>query len=299
VLQHPDAEWLILEVRSFQLETVQRFSPDISILLNILPNHLDRHGSMELYQRMKYRIFGTAERPSSAAILPAHLPLPKNFPGQILRFGNKEGSTYTFRNGSVFRNGDAVADLTDTAFDSPVLGPCTAAALAAALDALKLPPNLLESAARQFQPLPHRFERLGTINGVTYINDSKATNLAALAAAVKAAGSGVHLIAGGRSKESDYTFIKEILAERVGCIYLVGEVSQELNQAWGEVCTCRMCGTLERAFSAAEEAAKPGEVVLLSPGCASFDQFQNFEQRGERFRSLFRTAQRDARGDHF
>jgi UDP-N-acetylmuramoylalanine--D-glutamate ligase len=129
-----------------------------------------------------------------------------------------------------------------------------------------------------------------------FINDSKATNLAALSAALEACGDGIHLIAGGLPKESDYTFIKEILAERTRSIYLVGQVSRAMYQAWNGVCSCVECGTLETAFKAAKNAAKPGETILLSPGCASFDQFLSFEERGERFSALFDESVR-RRGD--
>jgi UDP-N-acetylmuramoylalanine--D-glutamate ligase len=135
-------------------------------------------------------------------------------------------------------------------------------------------------------------QKLGEIGGVAYINDSKATNLAAMAAAIRGVGKGVHLVAGGLPKESDYTFVKEILAEPVRRIYLMGQASRSMYQAWNGVCPCVECGTLDEAFQAAKAAAKAGETILLSPGCASFDQFRSFEERGERFEALFHDAMR-------
>ena len=128
---------------------------------------------------------------------------------------------------------------------------------------------------------------MGDFKGIEYINDSKATNLAAVAAALQAATPPIHLIAGGIPKELGFTFLKEILAERVRSIYVIGQASQAMHQAWNGVCPCVECETLEIAFNAAQNAAKRGETILLSPGCASFDQFRSFEERGERFAALF------------
>jgi len=111
-----------------------------------------------------------------------------------------------------------------------------------------------------------------------------------MAAALETCGKNVHLIAGGLPKESEYTFVKEILAERVRSIYLIGQASRSMYLAWNGVCPCVECGTLEKAFNTAKNAARAGETVLLSPGCASFDQFRSFEERGERFEALFRDA---------
>ena len=183
-----------------------------------------------------------------------------------------------------------VLDLSDTLFDSPILGGCTGVAVAAVLDACQVPFKLGERAAKSFKPLPHRIQRLGELDGVAYVNDSKATNLAATVVALQAVGENIHLIAGGVPKESDYTFVKEVLAERVRSIYVIGQASQAMYSAWNGVCSCVECGTLEEAFSTAKNAAGAGDTILLSPGCASFDQFRSFEERGERFMTLFRNA---------
>ena len=290
VCEQPDLEWLVLEVSSFQLETVQNFSPDVAVLLNLLPNHLDRHGNMETYLETKWRIFGTPSLSVSTAILPQKYALRPVSSSKTLTFGADSSADFYFQHGRVFFKGKPVVDLSDTLFDSPIIGPCTGTAGVAAANACEIPFSMVEKAAQSFVSLPHRLEKLGELEGVTYVNDSKATNMAALSAAVQSINSPIHLIAGGRAKESDYTFIKEVLEERVGRIYLVGEVSKALNQAWSGVCSCSECKTLEAAFFAAQSAAQPGDTVLLSPGCASFDQFRGFEERGELFRSLFRSA---------
>ena len=343
VSENPDLDWLVLEVSSFQLETVQNFRAEVAVVLNVLPNHLDRHENMDIYRRTKARIFGSslelAAKPK-AGVVRASIPMehasatarlsekgvlpqtgstrythpgfadisqgdvclvPANLLPQLkadlggakrnwITFGGTPDADYFFENGQVFQGSEPVLDLSGTLFDSPVLGSCTGAAGAATAAACGIPKKVAEAAARVFEPLPHRLQRVGELDGVAYINDSKATNLAAVATALQAFGTGIHLIAGGLSKESDYTFIKEILAERIRSIYLTGQSSRAMYQAWSGFCPCVECGTLEKAFSAARNAAKPGETVLLSPGCASFDQFIGFEERGERFMALFRES---------
>lgn len=288
VLEHPDLDWLVLEVSSFQLETVRNFHADIAVVLNVLPNHLNRHGTMECYRQTKARIFGTLT-PSGVCIAPAELVetfrADVDEPRQWVTFGN--GGRYHFQGGKIFQELEKVFNLEGTLFDSPTLGGCTGGATAAVCGAAGLDFGNFERAARAFKPLRHRLERLGEIGGVRFINDSKATNLAAMGAALEATGHNIHLIAGGLPKESDYTFVKEILAERVRTLYVIGQSSQAMFEAWKTVCSCVECGTLEGAFSKAVEAAETGDSILLSPGCASFDQFSSFEERGDLFKKLF------------
>ncbi len=294
VMEHPNLDWLVLEISSFQLETVSGFRADIAVVLNVLPNHLDRHGSMETYWHTKARIFGSSS--SSGDVCLVSSEWIERFRAVVgedrtwITFGPSPSAGYRFCDGAVFRGTEPVLDLAGTSFDSAVIGSCTGAAIAAVADAAGIPMEAVETAAKRFVPLPHRMQKLGVISGITFVNDSKATNLAAMAAAVQSIGEGVHLIAGGLPKESDYTFVKEILAERVRSIYLIGQASRAMYQAWNEVCPCVECGTLEEAFQAATMVAKAGETILLSPGCASFDQFCSFEERGERFSTLFQKS---------
>ncbi len=289
-----DLEWLVLEVSSFQLETVRDFQPEVAVLLNVLPNHLDRHGNMECYRRSKERIFG--KRPGAVCVAPFDLLSELEVERDWTTFGNDPRADYFFKNGRIFQGLDEVANLSGTLFDSSILGSCTGAAGLAVAAACGVPSSVAEAAAQCFEPLPHRLERLGELGGVTYINDSKATNLAAMAVALEACAPGIHLIAGGLPKETDFTFVEEILAERATSIYLVGHVSRAMYQAWNGVCRCVECGTLKNAFEAAQNAAQPGETVLLSPGCASFDQFKSFEERGALFAALFRDRGTEKRG---
>ncbi|NNJ71213.1 MAG: UDP-N-acetylmuramoyl-L-alanine--D-glutamate ligase [Kiritimatiellales bacterium] len=293
VLDQPDLDWLVLEVSSFQLETVREFRADIGIVLNVLPNHLDRHGSMENYLRTKARIFQCASA-EDACLVPFELleTFQSEVPdaGSWMTFGRSSDADYHFENGRVFHGSEPALDLSGTLFESPVLGGCTGAAVAAMADIAGIAPECVQQAAQAFEALPHRLEKVGEHRGVVYINDSKATNLAAMAVGLQACGKNIHLIAGGLPKESDYTFVKEILAERVRSIYVIGQASRALYRAWNGVCPCVECGSLEKAFSTAQDAAVAGDTVLLSPGCASFDQFSGFEERGECFAALFRNA---------
>ncbi|MFC1468027.1 glutamate ligase domain-containing protein, partial [Verrucomicrobiota bacterium] len=152
-----------------------------------------------------------------------------------------------------------------------------------------VPVVAIEKAARAFQPLEHRVQQCAESKGVVFINDSKATNLSALAAAVQMQRGPVRLIAGGQLKEKNLNLVKEILAEKTAGLYLIGESALTMHNAWHDVCECRRFQTLEQATRAAWEDAQSGDVILLSPGCASFDQFDNFEQRGERFMVLARS----------
>ncbi len=294
VLHNPDLDWLVLEISSFQLETVRDFRADVAVLLNVLPNHLDRHKTMAGYRQIKMRIFAPHFSSEEVCLIPfdlletckAEVKSDRNW----RTFGTNSSADYRFENGTVFHEKKALLNLSGTLFDSPTLGGCTGAAVAGVLEACQVAVESGKQAAKIFKSLPHRIQRLGRIDGVDYVNDSKATNLAATVVALQAVGKNIHLIAGGIPKESDYTFVKEVLAERVRSLYLIGQASQFMYHAWNEVCLCVKFGTLEGAFNAAKNAAKAGDTILLSPGCASFDQFRSFEERGERFMELFENA---------
>jgi UDP-N-acetylmuramoylalanine--D-glutamate ligase len=272
-------DWLVVEVSSFQLETVQEFHPQIGVLLNVLPNHLDRHGDMETYRALKLRLFENMTG-SGTAILPFELfqTLEEIFPevGKI-SFGTEEGADYRFVDGKVGK-----IDFSGTYFDNEVLG-AAAAAVTAVGEACGLPAEALERSARSFEPLAHRMQTVAQIGGVRFVDDSKATNLAAMCAALRMSRGRVHLIAGGRAKENDFSFAKDLLEQRVSRLYLIGEASTAMQSAWEGCVECIPCQTLERAVAVAWEYAAPGDTVLLSPACTSFDQFGSFAERGDVF----------------
>jgi UDP-N-acetylmuramoylalanine--D-glutamate ligase len=172
-----------------------------------------------------------------------------------------------------------------TRFDNTTLG-LTAAAAVAVLDACHIPVGVLSSVARSFVPLPHRMTEVSTIGGVRFVNDSKATTLTAMAAGLNMTDGAVRLIAGGLLKEHRLSSVNNVLARSVRGAYLIGDAASKMNRAWGKIVPCKVCRTLESAVESARRDAQAGETVLLSPACASFDQFRNFEDRGEQFSRL-------------
>ena len=249
-----NAAWVVCELSSFQLEDVHEFTCDVAVLINLEPDHLDRHGSFESYREAKLRIFERAR----AKVVPAGLGLPgiefsadDPLPAEPLMPGRHN------------RENAAAA---------------TAAARAAGIE----DPEIAE-ALRTFKGVPHRLELVGERGGVRYVNDSKATNVAAaLPALATYAGEPVHLILGGSSKGEDFGPLAAAVGGNVRSIHLIGAEAERLAAVLGG----HRDGTLDRAIAHAAELAQPGDVVLLSPACASYDQFANFEDRGDEFRRL-------------
>jgi UDP-N-acetylmuramoylalanine--D-glutamate ligase len=283
-------DWLVVEVSSFQLETVEAFRPEAGILLNLNPNHLDRHGTLEIYSRLKARLF-SAMGPEQAAIVPFEAPavIREALPGACRKrtFGVGGEADAAYGDGVVRVRGAGEYDLQGTPFGNAVMGLTAAAAMAAA-HACGLDPACVAQAARAFQRLPHRMEPVAAIRGVRFIDDSKATNLAALEAGLEMAGGPVRLIAGGMLKEHDLSATKKRLVNRVRGVYIIGKSAQEMASAWQDAVPCSICRDLNEAVHGAWKEAHTGEVVLLSPGCASFDQFLSFEDRGEQFKAIVR-----------
>ncbi len=288
VLQEKDLDWLVLEVSSFQLETVRDFRADVGILLNVNPNHLDRHGDLSTYMALKARMFARTGAGDACVV---HEPVIEKVrglsggKGKWISFGASATAYYQYAAGRVLAGGEPHADFRNTYFDNEILG-VAAAAVVAGIRSCGYEATYAEKAARSFKPLPHRMEVTGRINGITFINDSKATNLSAMAAALRMLPGNVRLIAGGLVKEKDFSFVKEVLAKKAIGVYLIGQASEFMASAWSDVVPCFRCGTLEAAIRKARSDAKKGDTILLSPACASFDQFRNFEERGQRFARL-------------
>lgn len=281
-------DWLVVEVSSFQLETIEEFRPDAGILLNLNPNHLDRHGTLGEYQRLKGRLFA-AMGAEETAIVPLDVPvaireaLPAACRQRTFGAGGEADAAYV--DGVVRVRGAVEYDVRGTPFGNPVMG-MTAAAAMAALQACEIDPVCVARAAHTFERLPHRMEPVAVIRGVAFIDDSKATNLAALEAGLTMAGGPVRLIAGGLLKEHDLSLTKKRLVNRVRGVYIIGNSAQEMASAWQDAVPCCICRDLNEAVHRAWKEAHTGEVVLLSPGCASFDQFLSFEDRGEQFKAI-------------
>jgi len=286
----PEDGLLVVEISSFQLEACARFRPKVGILLNVTPDHLDRHGSMERYAALKARLFAqqTEEdfrvQPLGDPRIDALLRPMKSKP---LWFGFAdptgdgvwlEGNMLRYRalgaSGTLIRRDDV-------ALPGPHNTENMAAASAAAL-AIGLPEKAIGKALREFRGLPHRLTLVAEIDGVRYVNDSKATNVDSMRRALESFPRPLTLIAGGRDKDGDFAAIRELALERVTHVVYVGEAAAKIERSWPEIPHDR-AATLEEAVQLARARTPQGGVVLLSPGCASYDMFRNFEERGARF----------------
>ncbi len=289
-------DWVVAEVSSFQLELVREFRPRTGIMLNLQPDHLGRHGSMAQYGALKARQFRAMRAGDTALVYEADFDAIREAAGDCspswIKFGLGEDCTARF-DAALHEvrylppdGGDEVrVSLLDTGFDNPVTGPAAAAAVAAAT-LCGLGAGTIQAAIAGFIPLAHRMQTVATVAGVRYVNDSKATNLTALQAALEMTSAPIRLIAGGQVKEKDLDFVKEVLKKRVISVYLIGDAAQVFAAAWQDCVPCWQCGDLETAVMTATKEAEAGDMVLLSPGCASFDQFRSYADRGDQFRNL-------------
>ena len=296
--QTRELDFLTLEVSSFQLETTQFFRPSVAVLLNITPDHLDRYASMAEYARAKARIFMN-QQPFDWAIIQSEAlaqlqALGVKVPAKIITF-----SATSRQADLVFDRGLLTSKLDD--WCGPLLnmengqlrGPHNAENLMAALAVgrvLRLPlPQVLE-ALQSYPAAAHRCELIAEINGVRFVNDSKATNVDAVRKALLTMPGGergepnIFLIAGGKDKGCDYHDLGPLLAQRVKHAFLLGAAREKIRAAWGLFTTCTVVDSLLEATLEAAQIASPGDVVLLSPACSSFDMFRNYQHRGEVFR---------------
>jgi UDP-N-acetylmuramoylalanine--D-glutamate ligase len=291
----PDT-WSVLEVSSFQLESTVEFHPKIAVILNITPDHLDRHGSFENYARAKERIFAVQDKFDFAVLNADNTPTFE----AATRANSKVywfSVEHAVEQGSWLQNGFVVYRAAkDDDIEQimplsgiPLKGTHNVENVLAAVVSARLagvPAASIRRAVEKFQAVEHRLEYVATVNGVEYYNDSKATNVDATAKAIAAFSSGVHLILGGKDKNSDYTQLSPLLRERVSAVYTIGSAAAKIESHLRGVVSIHSCETLDKAVSAAAGAAHPGEVVLLAPACSSFDQFENYEQRGRAFKQL-------------
>lgn len=291
VLEKPELAWAVVEVSSFQMEHTRAFMPDIAILLNLQADHLDRHADMAEYKALKLKLF-SAMHLGTLALLPAGFPDDGAMPEgvHVQRFGTEAGGAdWTYADHRVAGGGDHVG-MRGSWFDNEVLG-SAAAAGTAALHRIGLDRKQIENGLLGFRPLPHRVQEIGvSARGVRFVDDSKATSLAATAAALQMIGKPVRLIAGGLLKENDLESIKELLTQTAKKVYCIGQCAGQMFQAWSESVPCEVCGTLECAVASSVRESQAGETVLLSPGTASFDQFKSYQERGNRFAGLVRAV---------
>ena len=294
--QSTDETWSVLEVSSFQLESTERFHPQIAVILNITPDHLDRHGSFENYALAKERIFAAQTegdavvlnadnaRAAQAAVRSVAKVYFFSIEHSVLRGAWVEEGYVVFRPAK-----DEPIEKIMPLSAIPLKGAHNVENVLAAVCAARLAGATAERvrvAVESFQAVEHRLEYVATINGVEFYNDSKATNVDATLKAVSSFSSGIHLILGGKDKNSDYTQLAQLLRARVRAIYTIGSAAAKIESQLRGVVSILSCETLDNAVSAAGSAARPGEVVLLAPACSSYDQFENYEQRGKVFKEL-------------
>jgi len=295
----PPPAFAAVECSSFQLQTAdEALRPEAAVLLNLSPDHLDRHGTMEAYREAKLSLFAW-QPPGALSLLPAPADDPwaladafaRTYPGRpFATFGRAPDADWRHADHAVTNAATGFrADVRGSYFDNDVLGPAAAAACAV-LHRLGLSADAAGRALRAFSPLPHRMSVVGFSGDVVWIDDSKATSLAALLAGVRMAPRPVRLLAGGRLKEPLRTTGKEVLDSGAEIAYTLGECGGAMARAWSGALPVRECGTLEAAVRAAAAELAPGSrgSVLLAPGTASFDQFRDFEERGDAFARLVR-----------
>ncbi len=289
--------WTVLEVSSFQLETIVSFRPRIAVILNITPDHLDRHKTFENYVNAKARIFEN-QQPDDFTIFNADdsttAALASRARAQIFWFSRKrEVDKGAFvRGGKVFfRDGRGEYEIMPVS-EIPLKGAHNLENVLAGISIGMLvgcQPAQIREAVKNFKAVEHRLEFVAQVAGVDYYNDSKATNVDATIKALESFPANIHLILGGKDKGSDYSILNELLKQRVKRVYTIGAAAAKIKSQIEGSTEIVPSHTLENAIRSARESAAAGDVVLLAPACASFDQFQNYEHRGRVFKDLVRS----------
>jgi UDP-N-acetylmuramoylalanine--D-glutamate ligase len=296
-----DQSWAVLEVSSFQLETTDEFHPAIAVILNITPDHLDRHGSFENYACAKERIFAQQTSEDFLVLNADNIPCAEaaaRAAARIYWFSIEHPvpqGAWLEQGSVVYRSApDAATEYIMPLSGIPLKGAHNDENVLAAVVAARLagvPAEVIRRAVESFQAVEHRLEYVATRNGVEFYNDSKATNVDATAKAIAAFSGGIHLIMGGKDKGSPYTALTPLLRERVSAIYTIGVAAEKIESQLRGVVSIYSCETLDKAVAAAAAAARSGEVVVLAPACSSYDQFDNYEQRGQLFKQLVKQLQ--------
>src|SRR6202453_458056 len=298
--------WSVLEVSSFQLETTESFHPRVAIILNITPDHLDRHGTFENYVAMKEKISAN-QTGEDYLILNGDDPVVQQAASrtksQVLWFSRSK----IVRCGAFLLDGMVMFRPTEQEKPIPVLPLAeiplkgdhnienVLAAVCAACVA-KIPTQTIAQAIAAFQAVDHRLEFVAAIHGADYYNDSKATNVDATAKAIASFPGNIHLILGGKDKNSDYTQLNALLRARVKAVYTIGSAAEKIEGQIAGVTRVVPSGTLEAAVSRAAGEAVAGDVILLAPACSSFDQFENYEHRGRVFKQAVMALQAAGEG---
>jgi UDP-N-acetylmuramoylalanine--D-glutamate ligase len=285
---------IVLEISSFQLETIQTFRPKVAVILNITPDHLDRHRTFQTYVDAKARIFEN-QQASDFAVLneddPTCLTLADRTRAQVFWFSRKkevkqgaylDGGRILFRDAAGQREIMLVSEIRLKGVHNVenVLAAICAGAL------MGVPSDRIRQAVRDFKAVEHRLEYVATIKGVDYYDDSKATNVDATIKALESFPANIHLILGGKDKGSDYTMLNDLLRQRVKRVYTIGAAAEKIESQIKGAAEIVHAETLDNAIRRATAVAQPGDIILLAPACASFDQFQSYNHRGQVFKEV-------------
>jgi len=285
---------IVLEVSSFQLETIRTFRPKVAVVLNVTPDHLDRHGTFAAYVNAKARIFENQQADDFAVLNaddPTCVELANRTRAQVFWFSREremESGAFVRDGHIIFRRNRSVQTILSVS-EIPLKGSHNLENILAAVCAAALmgcAAEKIRAAIVNFKAVEHRLEYVATIGGVEYYNDSKATNVDATMKALQSFPANIHLILGGKDKGSDYTVLNNLLRERVKSVYTIGAAAEKIQSHIKGTTQIVSSGTIESAVKQASAAGRPGDVVLLAPACASFDQFQNYEHRGRVFKEL-------------
>ena len=284
----------VLEVSSFQLETIRAFRAKVAVILNITPDHLDRHRTFDAYVNAKARIFEN-QHAEDFAVLNAEDPTCVKLAGRTCaqvfwfsRLREVERGAFIRNRQIVVRDGTsdrtimAVSEIPLKGahnLENVLAGVCTSALLGCN-------PDSIREAVRNFKAVEHRLEFVAAVRGVDYYNDSKATNVDATIKALESFPANIHLILGGKDKGSDYSVLNDLLRQRVKRVYTIGAAAEKIESQIAGAAQITRSGTLESAIRHAAANAQTRDIVLLAPACASFDQFQNYEHRGRVFREM-------------
>jgi UDP-N-acetylmuramoylalanine--D-glutamate ligase len=282
---------IVLEISSFQLETIQSFRPKVAVVLNVTPDHLDRHRTFEIYAAAKTRIFENQQSEDCAVLNaddPTCVTMSKKTRAQVYWFSRQnelERGAWVRDGNIVFRDGSGQREIMQVS-EVPLKGAHNLENVLAAVCASVLmgcAAEKIRQAVQDFKAVEHRLEFVASIGGVDYYNDSKATNVDATIKALESFPANIHLILGGKDKGSDYTVLNDLLRQRVKRVYTIGAAASKIeSQIKGpEVVHAE---TLANAIRQAHASAQSGDVVLLAPACASFDQFKSYEHRGRVFK---------------
>ena len=287
----PENGYAIVELSSFQLEQIDKFKCDIAAFLNLTPDHLDRHKTIDVYISAKMRIFEN-QTPDNIAVV--------NFDDEVLRencarltAGTKwfsvrrsiEDGIWAVPDGGIYAAGEQLIKSIELKIKGEHNLSNACAAVGAALG-VGVSKNKIAETLKLFPGVEHRLEPVRLIGGVSFINDSKGTNVDSVFWALKAVSAPVILIAGGKDKAGDFSVLNDLISKKVKTIILIGQATSKMETAWGNIVTCRKASSMEEAVKLAYANASSGDTVLLSPACASFDMFDNYEHRGRVFKKI-------------